>query len=61
MARALLGHVGSPGEHALAFEVARLRRRVTELEAEVARLRENSAVLDLELHHIAESAEPALA
>ena len=61
MARALLGHVGSPGEQVLAFEVARLRRRVSELEDEVARLRESSAVLDLELHRIAESAEPALA
>ncbi|HKC28196.1 MAG TPA: hypothetical protein VKB75_09310 [Jatrophihabitans sp.] len=61
MARALMGHVGSPGEQVLALEVARLRRRVTELEAEVARLREGSAALDLELHRIAESAEPALA
>ena len=61
MARALMGHVGSPGEQVLAFEVARLRRRVSELEAEVTKLRESSAVLDLELHRIAESAEPALA
>jgi hypothetical protein len=61
MARALLGHVGSPGEQVLAFELARLRRRVDELEEEVARLRESGAVLDLELHRIAESAEPALA
>ena len=61
MARALMGHVGSPGEQVLAIEVARLRRRVSELEAEVARLRENSAELDLELHRFAESAEPALA
>jgi hypothetical protein len=61
MARALLGHVGSPGEQALAFEVARLRRRVAELQEEVTRLRESTAVLDLELHHIAETAEPALA
>jgi hypothetical protein len=56
-----MGHVGSPGEQVLAFEVARLRRRVSELEEEVARLRETSTVLDLELHRIAESAEPALA
>jgi len=56
-----MGHVGSPADHALAYEVARLRRRITELEAEVARLREGSAALDLELHRIAESAEPALA
>jgi cell division protein FtsB len=56
-----MGHVGSPGEQVLALEIARLRRRVTELETEVARLREGSAALDLELHRIAESAEPALA
>jgi cell division protein FtsB len=61
MARALMGYVGSSSEQALAFEITRLRRRVTELEAEVARLREGSAELDLELHRIAESAEPALA
>jgi cell division protein FtsB len=61
MARALMGYVGSPGEQTLALEVARLRRRITELEAENARLRENSAELDLELHRFAETAEPALA
>jgi len=57
MARALLGHVGSPGETALAYEVARLRRRVRELETEVARLTEQRAI-DLELHRIAEVTEP---
>jgi cell division protein FtsB len=61
MARALMGHVGSPGQQTLAFEIARLRRRVTELEAEVTRLREGSAEFDLELHRIAEASEPALA
>jgi 50S ribosomal subunit-associated GTPase HflX len=61
MARALMGYVGSPGEQALAYEVARLRRRVSELEAEVTRLRESSAELDLELHRFAETTEPALA
>ncbi|MBN9619406.1 MAG: hypothetical protein J0H43_06695 [Actinobacteria bacterium] len=65
MARALMGHVGSPGDRALAFEVARLRRRVAELEAELVRLREQgsaaSTELDIELHRIAEVAEPALA
>jgi hypothetical protein len=62
MARALLGHVGMPNEHALAFEVVRLRRRIVELETEVESLREHrSEVLDLELHHIAETAEPVLA
>ncbi|HET8582928.1 MAG TPA: hypothetical protein VFL65_06725 [Jatrophihabitans sp.] len=61
MARALLGFVGSPGEQALAVEVARLRSRITELEDEVARLREHDrARLDLELHQIAQAAEPAL-
>ena len=65
MARALMGHVGSPGERALAFEVARLRRRVSELETELTQLREQgspaTAELDIELHRIAEVAEPALA
>jgi 50S ribosomal subunit-associated GTPase HflX len=56
-----MGYVGSPGEQALAMELARLRRRVSELEAEVSRLRESSAELDLELHRFAESTEPALA
>jgi hypothetical protein len=62
MARALMGYVGTPGESVLALEVARLRRRVRELEAEVARLQEHgTAELDLELHRMAEGAEPALA
>jgi hypothetical protein len=62
MARALMGYVGTSGEQVLAFEVARLRRRVTELEAEVARLRERpTAEIDLELHRMAEVAEPVLA
>jgi hypothetical protein len=61
MARALMGYVGSAGEQTLALEIARLRRKISELEAENARLRESSAELDLELHRIAEQAEPALA
>jgi hypothetical protein len=61
MARALMGHIGLPGEQVLAIEVARLRHRITELETEVARLREGSAQLDLELHRFTETAEPALA
>jgi len=61
MARALVGYVGTSNEHVLAFEVARLRRRVAELETELAELRDGHRVaLDLELHRIAESAEPAL-
>jgi hypothetical protein len=62
MARALMGHVGTNGDYALAYEVARLRRRVSELEAEVARLRKDTAKtqLDLELQRIAQNAEPAL-
>jgi hypothetical protein len=62
MARALLGYVGSSNEQALAFEVARLRRRVDELETQLAELRSSTRVvaLDLELHRIAEAAEPAL-
>ena len=62
MARALMGHVGLPNEQVLAFEVARLRKRVAELEAELATARRQSTTeLDLELHRIAEDAEPALA
>ncbi|HEV7191675.1 MAG TPA: hypothetical protein VGN35_00590 [Jatrophihabitantaceae bacterium] len=61
MARALLGYVGNSSDQALAFEVARLRRRVADLEAQVADLRERAHVeLDLELHQIAHAAEPAL-
>jgi hypothetical protein len=65
MARALLGHLGTQNEQVLALEVARLRRRVSELEAQVASLRakdsDTTAELDLELHRIAEVAEPVLA
>lgn len=62
MARALLGYVGQASDHMLALELARLRRRVLELEAELAELRAHQHVeLDLELHRIAESAAPALA
>jgi hypothetical protein len=65
MARALLGYVGnnSNNEQVLAMQVARLRRRVAELEGELAQLRESRhAELDRELHElhsIAEVAEPA--
>ncbi len=63
MARALMGHVGSAGEHVLALEIARLRRRVRELETEVTELREQHTTgeLDLELHRIAAANEPVLA
>ncbi|PZS15896.1 MAG: hypothetical protein DLM57_11815 [Pseudonocardiales bacterium] len=57
MARALLGYVGNNNEQALAVEVARLRRRVAELESELAELRHtNHAELDRELHQISEAA-----
>ena len=57
-----MGLIGAAQDQILALEVARLRRRVTELEAEVTRLREtHTADLDLELHHIAGTAEPVLA
>jgi hypothetical protein len=60
MARALLGYVGN-NEQALVLEVARLRRRVSDLEAELAEMREPSrAELELELRRIAKAAEPAL-
>ena len=62
MARALMGYVGTGNEQALAFEVARLRRRVAELQTELEELRTRThAELDAELHRIAEAAEPALA
>jgi hypothetical protein len=66
MARALMGYVGSASEHALALEVARLRRRVNQLEAELAELRSADepapdASLDLELHRLAADSTPALA
>ena len=66
MARALLGYVGSASEQTLSLEVARLRRRVQELETQVAELRatrqqEIDPALDLELHRLAEGAAPALA
>ena len=66
MARALLGHVGPASDQVLALEVARLRRRVAELEAQVAELRSHARPydersLDIELHRIAEAHEPALA
>jgi hypothetical protein len=61
MARALVGYIGTNNDRILALEVARLRRRVAELESELAELREASrAEFDLELHRIAEGAEPAL-
>ena len=62
MARALLGYVGNNNQQTLTFEIARLRRRVAELEAEVAELRHpNDAEFDRELHRISESSAPALA
>ena len=62
MARALLGYVGFSNEQTLALEIARLRRRVTELESEITELRStNHADLDRELHRFAEAVEPALA
>ena len=60
MARALLGYVGN-SDPSMALEIARLRRRVADLEAQLAELRERSRVeMDLELHEIAQSAQPAL-
>jgi cell division protein FtsB len=62
MARALLGYVGNSNEQTLALEVARLRRRIADLEKEIADLRDdNHATLDMELHQISEAAAPALA
>jgi hypothetical protein len=44
MAKAILGHVGGPDPRLLA-EVARLRRRVTDLQDEVLRLTEENQAL----------------
>ena len=53
MARALVGYVGTNNDRVLALEIARLRRRVAELEAEVTELRETTrADFELELHRI---------
>ena len=61
MARALMGYVGTNTEQVLAVEVARLRRRVADLEAELAEMREtHHREMDLELHHFTETATPAL-
>jgi hypothetical protein len=57
MARALVGYVGNNNEQVLALEVARLRRRVAELESELAEVREHEHhELDLDLHRLAEAA-----
>ena len=56
MARALVGYVGNNNEQVLALEVARLRRRVAELEAELVEIREGQhAELELDLHRLAAS------
>lgn len=63
MARALVGYVGTNNEQVLALEVARLRRRVADLENELAEARtaaNHPAELDLELHRLAEVTAPAL-
>jgi len=58
MARALVGYVGNNNEQVLALEVARLRRRVAELEAELADIREGQhAELELDLHRLAQTSE----
>ena len=58
MARALVGYVGNNNEHVLALEVARLRRRVAELETELATERERQHTeLDIDLHRLAEAHE----
>ncbi|WP_375489779.1 hypothetical protein [uncultured Jatrophihabitans sp.] len=56
MARALMGHVGLTNDQVLVGEVARLRRRVRELEAELTQLRARGTQIDLELHQMTEDA-----
>ena len=62
MARALVGYVGSnSNEQVLAAEVARLRRRVSDLESELADVRERQhAEIDLDLHRFRRSSKPDL-
>jgi hypothetical protein len=57
MARALVGYVGNNNnEQVLALEVARLRRRVAELEAELVEVREGQhAELELDLHRLSQT------
>ena len=58
MARALVGYVGNNNEQVLALEVARLRRRVAELEAELTEIREGQhAELELDLHRLSQTSE----
>jgi hypothetical protein len=58
MARALVGYVGNNHEQVLALEVARLRRRVAELEAELVDIREGQhAELELDLHRLSQTSE----
>ncbi len=65
MAKALLGHLGGP-DPIVAGEIARLRRRVRDLEDEVGRLNATNDALtallgDDQILSIAERREPALA
>lgn len=53
MARALMGFVGSGNDQLLHLEVARLRRRVKELELELTTLRTNQTH-EVSLDHIGE-------
>ena len=58
MARALVGYVGNNNDHVLALEVARLRKRVEELETALAAERERQHTeLDIDLHRLAETHE----
>ncbi|MHA3704851.1 hypothetical protein ACXR2U_21980 [Jatrophihabitans sp. YIM 134969] len=51
MARALLGHLPTAADPLLLAEIARLRRRVADLEAQVAELRSHLTDVDsVELH-----------
>lgn len=54
MARALMGHLPTTADPLLLAEIAKLRRRVADLEAQVAELRSHvadvDAASDVELH-----------
>jgi len=63
MAKALLGHVGSP-DYRMLSEMRLLQQRVRDLEAELARLQDENDVLASEAAHqelLAADREPALA
>lgn len=58
MARALIGYVGAPAIDQT-YEMAQLRRRITDLEAEVRRLMTENDALELALHERLSDIDPS--